>query len=78
VTFCFALIETSASTSLAQEAPKLTREEVLRMLGNPGLIIIDVRSGGEELKIKGAVREDAENVNMWIDKYPKDMTLVFY
>jgi len=71
-----------AGAALAQEAPKITKEEVLGMLGNPDVIIIDVRAGGSsdgsELKIKGAVREDPRNVSLWIDKYPKDKTLVFY
>jgi len=78
VTFCFAIIGIFTVAALAQEAPKITKEEVLRMLGNPGVIIIDVRSGEDELKIKGAVREDPENVSLWIDKYPRDKTLVFY
>jgi rhodanese-related sulfurtransferase len=67
---------------LAQEAPKITKEEVLGMLSNPDVIIIDVRSGGDwngsELKIKGALREDPRNVSSWISKYPKEKTLVLY
>ncbi len=46
------------------------------------VIIIDVRTDfawqTSELKIMGAVREDPNNVNSWISKYPKDKTLVFY
>ena len=46
------------------------------------VIIIDVRTNfaweTSELKIMGAVREDPNNVNSWISKYPKDKTLVFY
>jgi rhodanese-related sulfurtransferase len=30
------------------------------------------------VKIKGAVREDLEKVDTWMNKYPKDKTLVFY
>jgi hypothetical protein len=78
VTLCFAIIGIFTFTALAEEAPKITKEEVLGMLGNPGVIIIDLRSEGSELKIKGAVREDPDNVSLWIDKYPKDKTLVFY
>ncbi len=78
VTFCFVILGTYTFTALAQEAPKITREKVLRMLDNPDVIIIDVRSSGAELKIKGAVKEDPENVSLWIDKYPKEKTLVFY
>jgi hypothetical protein len=82
VTLCFAILGIFTFTALAQEVPKITKEEVLGMLGNPDVIIIDVRSGGDwngsELKIKGAVREDPRNVSSWIEKYPKDKTLVFY
>ena len=78
VILCFAIFGISAFTALAQEAPKITKEEVLGMIGNPDVIIIDVRSQGGELKIKGAVREDPKTVSSWIDKYPKDKLLVFY
>ena len=77
-TFCFAILEIFIFTAFAQEVPKISKEEVLGMIGNPGMIIIDVRSGGGELKIKGAVREDPKNVSLWIEKYPKDKLLVFY
>jgi len=82
VTLCFVILGIFTFTALAQEVPKITKEEVLGMIGNPDVIIIDVRSGGDwngsELKIKGAVREDPRNVSSWIEKYPKDKTLVFY
>lgn len=77
-TLCFVILEILTLTALAQEAPKIAKEEVLGMIGNPDVIIIDVRSRGDELKIKGAVREDPKNVSSWIDKYPKDKLLVFY
>jgi len=52
------------------------------MLGNPDLVIIDARRDGDwklsKVKIKGAVREDLEKVDTWMNKYPKDKTLVFY
>jgi len=78
VTLCSAILGIFIVTAFAQEAPKIATEEVLGMIGNPGMIIIDVRSGGGELKIKGAVREDPKNVGLWIDKYPKEKLLVFY
>lgn len=67
---------------LAQDVPRMTREELKGMLGSPNLVIIDVRANvdwlGSPLQIKGAVREDPKKVNSWMDKYPKDKTLVFY
>ncbi len=71
-------------TTLAKstDAPRMTKEELKAMLGNPNLIIIDVRHGmdwtGSDLKIKGAVREDPEAIDSWANKYLKDKTLVFY
>jgi rhodanese-related sulfurtransferase len=71
-------------TTLAKstDAPKMTKEELKAMLGDPNLIIIDVRYGMDwtdsDLKIKGAVREDPGAIDSWANKYPKDKTLVFY
>ena len=62
--------------------PRLTKEELKPLLGNPDVAVIDVRAKGDWEKetsmIKGAVREDPMNVASWIDKYPKGTTLVFY
>jgi hypothetical protein len=65
------------------EAQKLSKEQLLSMLGNTEVVILDVREAGSwkdsRMKIKGAVREDPEkDVQGWFDKYPKDKTLVFY
>jgi 3-mercaptopyruvate sulfurtransferase SseA len=71
-------------TALAKstDVPRMTKEELKTMLGNPDLVIIDVRQRMDwtdsDLKIKGAVREDPGAVESWANKYPKDKTLVFY
>jgi rhodanese-related sulfurtransferase len=71
-----------ASSSAAQDVKRMTIEELKGMLGNPDLVIIDARRDGDwklsKVKIKGAVREDLEKVDTWMNKYPKDKTLVFY
>jgi len=68
--------------SLSAEVPKMTKEALKAMLGNPDLIILDVRLGNEwnesDLKIRGAVREDPENIVSWANQYSKDKTLVLY
>jgi hypothetical protein len=66
-----------------QDVPKITKEELQPQLGNnPDIVIIDVRSQGDwegdNLMIKGAIREDPMNVPSWMNKYPKEKTLVFY
>jgi len=64
------------------EVPRITKEKLKAMLEDPDVIIIDDRSGsdwsGSEVKIKGAIREDSGRASDWMDKYPKDKTLVFY
>ena len=65
------------------EVPRMTKEELLPMLGNPDVIILDVRIGDEwkksPWKIKGAVRENPEKgVQPIAEKYPKDKTYVLY
>ena len=64
------------------EAPRITKEDLKAMLGNPDWVIIDVRYGKDwtnsNLKIKGALREDPGAVDSWANKYPKDKTLVLY
>ncbi len=82
VTFSLVLVVISSWMAMAEEIPRITKEEVRGMLDNREVIIIDVRLGGNwnknQLKIKGAVREDPSAVTSWMDKYSKDKTLVFY
>ena len=73
-----ALITACAS----DDPPRMTTEELKGMLGDPEVVVVDVRVGGSwddsPSKIRGAVREDPKGVENWIKKYPKDKTLVFY
>jgi len=68
--------------ALSDDVPKMTKEELRAMLGSHGLMIIDVRYGKDwtdsDSKIKGAVREEPDDVRSWASKYPKDKTLVLY
>ena len=67
---------------LAADAPRIEKEKLKDLLGKPELILIDLRAGADwkasTQKIKGAVREDPDQVDTWMKKYPKDKTLVFY
>ena len=90
VLFCLALSLVFVAGACAAVAPQtsaakaatISKEELQPMLGNPGVIIIDVRAGGDwtasDSKIKGSVREDPGKIDSWMDRYPKDKTLVFY
>ena len=68
--------------ALAEDVPRMTKEELKELMDKPDVIIIDVRANvdwlGSNLKIKGAVREDPRKVNSWIEKYSKDKTFVLY
>ena len=70
------------ATCKADEPPRMTKEELKVRLGDPEVVVVDVRAGGSwtdsATKIKGAVREDPKAVQSWFQKYPKDKTLVFY
>jgi rhodanese-related sulfurtransferase len=82
IVMVFAVASVSATPAAAQDVKRMTIEELKGMLGNPDLVIIDARRDGDwklsKVKIKGAVREDLEKVDTWMNKYPKDKTLVFY
>ena len=63
--------------------PRITKEKMMSMLGNPEVIVLDVRTAQDwentEWKIKGAIREDRNDESgAWMDKYPKDKTLILY
>ena len=66
----------------ADEAPRMTKEQLKAQLGNPDVMIIDVRLSqawnGSKEKIRGALREDPTMMDSWIGKYPKEKTYVFY
>ena len=71
-------------TTFAKSAdvPRMTKDELKAMLGNPDWVIVDVRLGRDwtenDLKIKGAIREDPEAVESWAKKYSTDKTFVLY
>lgn len=61
---------------------RVSTQELRDMLGNPDLVIIDVR---DELnwsksgsKIQGANHENPEDVQSWAGKYSKDKSIVLY
>jgi len=61
---------------------KITKEELRAALGEPGLVIIDVRIGRSwsesRQKIAGAIHEDPEKINLWAPKYAHDKKIVLY
>ncbi len=74
------LCETTLATE--QTATLITKEKLKSMLGDPNVIIVDLRKSKDyndsDLKIKGAVRESILKTKDWAPKYPKTKTMVLY
>jgi hypothetical protein len=82
---CVGIMTGSALYAAARgvaDVPTISTGQLQAMLGNPDIVIIDVRSAhdwdGTTTKIKGAVREEAAQVAQWAAKYSKDKTIVLY
>ena len=63
--------------------PRISKEDLKAMLGKPDVTILDVRLQEQwevaDQKIPGAVHENpAQDVTAWMNKYPKDKTIVLY
>jgi rhodanese-related sulfurtransferase len=71
-----------ASPVRADDPHMMTKEQLRPLLGSSNLIIIDVRTNydwdNSKTKIKGAVREEGMKFASWMNKYPKDKTIVLY
>jgi hypothetical protein len=79
----FVLAGCFQNVALDTKTPRMTKEELKSLLGNPEVIVFDVRIGDEwkksDKKIKGAVREDPEkDFKVWALNYPKDKMIIFY
>lgn len=76
------VLQVTAEAASNEAVPRMTKEQVKSMMGNPEFIIVDVRAPKDweatGSKIKGAIREDPSNIPAWADKYPKGKTLLFY
>ena len=78
----FAFVSYPSAGGLAAEAPRMEKEQLKAQLGNPDVVVLDVRAFTDwfmtKEKIKGSVRENPRDVEDWIGKYPKDKTIVLY
>ena len=65
-----------------KDPDRITVAQLKEMFGRHDVIIVDVRDpiswDKSDSKIRGAVRENPENLAAWVNKYPKDKTIVFY
>jgi rhodanese-related sulfurtransferase len=71
-----------AVAAVAQQDRRITKDELLKILDNPDVVILDVRLGKDwdasEFKIKGAIRKDPLNIDKWAGEIPKNKTIVLY
>jgi hypothetical protein len=71
-------------TAVALDVPRINKEKLKSMLGNPDVVVIDVRTFFDQKmsvkQIKGAVREDPDptKVKSWAMKYSKEKAIVLY
>jgi len=72
----------SATVSAAggDGVPRLTKDELKSLLGNPDVVVLDVRFDGNlaPSRIAGAVHEDPEKVDSWAGKYARGKRIVLY
>jgi rhodanese-related sulfurtransferase len=72
----------AAAGRAAEDAPRITKEEVKALLADTGVVILDARTGasweGSDKKIKGAVRVDPDKVASWANSVSKDKKVVVY
>lgn len=72
----------SLSTVNAKAVPLMTKEELKPLIGNPDVVVLDVRLGKDwkssEFKIKDAQHANPKEFKSWANKYPKDKKLVLY
>ena len=70
------------SSVAAEDAPKISKEELKRILDRPDVVVIDVRHTeswqNSDFMIKGATRGNPANFDSWADQLPKEKTLVLY
>jgi rhodanese-related sulfurtransferase len=66
----------------AKDIPRMTADALIKLINNPDVIILDVRTDRDweksDLKIKTARWEDPQRVDSWADKYSPEKTLVLY
>ena len=80
----FMVLGTWAVMAVALDVPRISKEKLKSMLGNPDVVVIDVRTFFDRKmstnQIKGAVREDPNpsKVKSWAKKYSKEKTIVLY
>jgi len=81
-TVVLVLVTLAFGLARADDTRSMTKEQLRSMLGKPDVIVIDVRTNydwdNSKVKIPGAVKEEGMKFASWMNKYPKDKTIVLY
>jgi rhodanese-related sulfurtransferase len=81
VLFVFSAVHAIA-TEDDDDIPKITKEEVQKIIGQSDVTLIDVRYEKNwkksDMKIAGAIREHPNELGSWVGKYVKDHKLILY
>ncbi|MBE0575322.1 MAG: hypothetical protein IH613_05430 [Desulfuromonadales bacterium] len=81
VFFIFAALLCAMSfAASAAEVPRMSADELKSRLGEPDLVIIDVRQDSDQSdkQIVGSERVNPGAVNQWAGNYPKNKVIVLY
>ena len=70
------------SVFAAEDVPRISKEDLKVLLGNPDVILLDVRTSENwqksEFKIKGAIRRMPKFFDTWVNEFPRDKRLFLY
>lgn len=76
------LLWTALPAAAIIDAPRITKEDARALIGKQGTVFLDARTGSSweksDRKIKGAVRIDKWDLEMWSSSYPSDTTFIVY
>ena len=78
----FTLVFGLVATTVSAGVKLITKEDLVRILGQDNVTVIDVRKGRDwtssEFKIRGAERVDLRRFVSQAKKFPKENTIVLY
>lgn len=78
----FVLVIPAFGAEEDEDIQRISKEDVRKLIGSPDVTIIDVRYEKNweksDRKVRGAVRENPNEISSWTGKYPKDRMLVLY
>ena len=64
------------------DIPRMSLNDAKELIGKPAVVLLDCRPveqwNDSESKLPGAIHEDPTKVKSWVQKYPKDSTIIIY